>query len=71
MKESKHNIFFLNGFGSEKKISRSYIMIDNVGNMLDDFGEDYEIVGNIFEENFSDMFRRFQLDKELYQSRYI
>ena len=55
----------------EKKISRSYIMIDNVGNMLDDFGEDYEIVGNIFEENFSDVFRRFQLDKELYQSRYI
>ena len=55
----------------EKKISRSYIMIDNVGNMLDDFGEDYEIVGNILEENFSDVFRRFQLDKELYQSRYI
>ena len=55
----------------EKKISRSYIMIDNVGNMLDDFGEDYEIVGNILEENFSDVFGRFQLDKELYQSRYI
>ena len=55
----------------EKKISRSYIMIDNVGNMLDDFGEDYEVVGNILEENFSDVFRRFQLDKELYQSRYI
>lgn len=46
-------------------------MIDNVGNMLDDFGEDYEIVGNIFEENFSDVLSRFQLDKELYQSRYI
>ena len=55
----------------EEKISRSYIMIDNVGNMLDDFGEDYEIVGNILEENFSKVFSRFKLDSELYQSRYI
>ena len=46
-------------------------MIDNVGNMLDDFGEDYEIVGNILEENFSKVFSRFKLDSELYQSRYI
>ena len=56
---------------AEKKISRSYIMIDNVGNMLDDFGLDYEIVGNILEENFSDVLSRFKLDEELYQSRYI
>ena len=54
----------------ESKITRSYIMVDNVGNLLDDFGENYEIVGNLLEEKFSDVFSRYNFDSELYQSRY-
>ena len=55
---------------AEFSLTRSYIMIDNEGNLLDDFGDSYEIVGNVLEENFSDVFSRYKFDTELYQSRY-
>ena len=55
---------------AEFTLTRSYIMIDNEGNLLDDFGDSYEIVGNVLEENFSDVFSRYKFDTELYQSRY-
>ena len=54
----------------EPEIARSYIIIDNTGNLLDNFGDDYEIVGNILKENFSEVFSRYNFDRELYQSRY-
>lgn len=50
--------------------TRSYIIIDNEGNLLDNFGDSYDIVGNLLEENFSEVFSRYQFDKELYNSRY-
>ena len=49
---------------------RSYIIIDNEGNLLDNFGDSYDIVGNVLEESFSEVFGRYQFDKELYNSRY-
>ena len=49
---------------------RSYIIIDNEGNLLDNASDSYEIVGNILEENFVDVFSRYDFDSELYQSRY-
>lgn len=55
---------------AEFTLTRSYIMIDNEGNLLDDFGDSYEIVGNVLEENFSEVFSRYKFDTELYQSRY-
>ena len=54
----------------ESIIRRSYIIIDNVGNLLDNFGDSYEIVGNILEENFSEVFSSYKFDRKLYQERY-
>ena len=54
----------------EPTTTRSYIIIDNEGNLLDNFGDSYDIVGNVLEENFSEVFSRYQFDKELYNSRY-
>ena len=54
----------------ESTTQRSYIIIDNVGNLLDNFGDDYEIVGNILEENFSEVFSRYKFNRQLYQERY-
>ena len=55
---------------SEQNTERSYIIIDNRGNLLDNFGDNYEIVGNLLEESFSEVFSRYNFDSELYQSRY-
>ena len=54
----------------EKTTARSYIIIDNKGNLLDNYGEDYEIVGNLLEEKFADIFKRYQFDSDLYNIRY-
>lgn len=54
----------------EQKTERSYIIIDNRGNLLDNFGDSYEIVGNLLEESFVAVFGRYNFDSELYQSRY-
>ena len=55
---------------SEQTTERSYIIIDNRGNLLDNFGDSYEIVGNLLEEKFGAVFNRYNFDSELYQSRY-
>ncbi len=54
----------------EQTTERSYIIIDNCGNLLDNFGDSYEIVGNLLEESFCAVFGRYNFDSELYQSRY-
>lgn len=54
----------------EPELTRSYIIIDNGGNLLDDFGEDYSVVGNLLEESFAEVFGRYNFDKSLYQKRY-
>lgn len=54
----------------EPELTRSYIIIDNGGNLLDDFGEDYSVVGNLLEESFTEVFGRYNFDKTLYQNRY-
>ena len=54
----------------EKTTARSYIVIDNQGNLLDNLNEQYEIVGNLLHESFADVFSRYQFDRELYKSRY-
>ena len=55
----------------EKSTARSYIVIDNQGNLLDNYNEQYEIVGNLLHESFAEVFSRYQFDRELYESRYI
>ena len=55
----------------EKSTARSYIVIDNQGNLLDNLNEKYEIVGNLLHESFAEVFNRYQFDRELYESRYI
>ena len=54
----------------EKSMVNSYIVIDNQGNLLDNRNENYDIVGNLLEESFSEIFRRYKFDRELYESRY-
>ena len=55
---------------AEQTITRSYIMIDNRGNLVDDYGQDYEIIGNLLEEDFTSIFNRYHFDQSLYYSRY-
>lgn len=54
----------------ENDLTRSYIMVDNQGRLLDDKEEDYQVVGNLLEEDFSSVFRRYQFDRAMYESRY-
>lgn len=54
----------------EHTATRSYIIIDNRGNLLDNFRDNYDIVGNLLEESFDMVFGRYNFDNELYQSRY-
>lgn len=54
----------------ENDLTRSYIMVDNQGRLLDDEEEDYRVVGSLLEEDFSSVFRRYHFDRETYESRY-
>ena len=54
----------------EQSLTRSYIMVDNRGNLVDDEGDDYSVVGNLLNEDFCDVFRRYHFNTELYHSRY-
>lgn len=54
----------------EQSLTRSYIMVDNRGNLVDDEGDDYTIVGNLTTESFTDVFGRYAFDEDLYNSRY-
>lgn len=54
----------------ERTLERSYLVIDNAGNLLDNHGESYAIVGNLLHEPFVDVLRRFELDEREYRQRY-
>ena len=55
----------------ENDLTRSYIMVDNQGRLLDDEGEDYKAVGSLLTEDFADIFERYAFDEETYASRYV
>lgn len=54
----------------ENDLTRSYIMVDNQGQLLDDEGEDYKVVGSLLTENFAEVFGRYAFDETTYASRY-
>ena len=54
----------------ERTLTRSYIMVDSQGNLVDDFEPSYQIVGNLLTEDFRDVFHRYNFDKQLYRQRY-
>ena len=54
----------------ENDLTRSYIMVDNIGRLLDDEGDDYNVVGSLLEEDFTAVFNRYAFDEEVYISRY-
>ncbi len=54
----------------EQTTERSYIIIDNQGNLLDNFGNNYEHVGNLLSESFDSVFTRYNFNGDLYKSRY-
>ncbi|MBE6100570.1 MAG: radical SAM protein [Selenomonas ruminantium] len=55
----------------ENDLTRSYIMVDNQGQLLDDEGEDYKVVGSLLIENFTEVFGRYAFDENTYASRYV
>ena len=55
----------------ENDLTRSYIMVDNQGRLLDDEGDDYKVVGNLLMENFTKVFKRYAFDENTYSSRYV
>lgn len=54
----------------ENDLTRSYIMVDNQGQLLDDEGEDYKVVGSLLTEDFNIVFDRYSFDEATYASRY-
>ena len=55
----------------ENDLTRSYIMVDNQGRLLDDEGEDYKAVGSLLTEDFADIFERYAFDEETDATRYV
>lgn len=51
-------------------MERSYLIIDNAGNLLDNRGDSYTIIGNLLEEPFGELLSRFSLDDREYSRRY-
>ena len=54
----------------ESTMERSYLIIDNAGNLLDNRGDSYTIIGNLLEEPFGELLSRFSLDDREYSRRY-
>ena len=54
----------------ESSMERSYIIIDNCGNLIDNKRKSYEVVGSLLEEPFAEVFGRYSFDSELYGVRY-
>jgi len=54
----------------EKTLTRSYIMIDSQGNLVDDIGLSYKIVGNLLTEDFAEVFQRYEFNEQSYRQRY-
>ena len=55
---------------AENSLERSYLIIDNQGNFIDNKNDNYKIIGNLLKENFSNIFSKYQFDRELYKQRY-
>ena len=55
---------------AENSLERSYLIIDNQGNFIDNKNDNYKIIGNLLKENFSNLFSKYQFDRELYKQRY-
>ncbi|MDY3740902.1 MAG: viperin family antiviral radical SAM protein [Selenomonadaceae bacterium] len=55
---------------AENSLERSYLIIDNQGNFIDNKNDNYKIIGNLLKENFSNLFSKYQFDRELYKKRY-
>ena len=54
----------------ENDLTRSYIMVDNQGRLLDDETEEYKVVGSLLTEDFTTVFNRYAFDEATYASRY-
>ena len=54
----------------ENDLTRSYIMVDNQGRLLDDETEEYKVVGSLLTEDFVTVFDRYHFDEATYASRY-
>lgn len=54
----------------EETLTRSYIMVDSHGNLVDDDCENYRIIGNLLSEDFACVFARYPLNHKLYHNRY-
>lgn len=54
----------------EDSLDRSYVFIDPQGNLLDNGGESYTAVGNLLEEDFVSVMKRYALNRKLYEARY-
>lgn len=54
----------------EKTLTRSYIMVDSQGNLVDDVGLSYNVVGNLLTEDFTDVFQRYEFNEDSYRQRY-
>ncbi len=55
---------------AENNMTRSYIMVDNRGHLLDNIDENYHVMGDLLHEDFGDVFRRYHFDRDTYDSRY-
>lgn len=55
---------------TEYSLKRSYIIIDNRGNLIDNDNDNYTVIGSLLEEPFSDVFHRYAFDRDAYESRY-
>lgn len=55
---------------TEKSMVSSYIIVDNRGNVLDNYNDNYVIIGNLLKESFDDIMERYNFDLKLYNDRY-
>ena len=46
-------------------------MVDNAGNLVDNVGDKYTIIGNLLQSQFSDLMEKFDFDQKTYWERYI
>lgn len=54
----------------ESSLTRSYIIIDNRGSLIDNAEDNYKTVGSLLREDFQTVFSLYSFDEELYASRY-
>jgi radical SAM superfamily len=54
----------------ESSLTRSYIIIDNRGSLIDNAEDNYKTVGSLLREDFRTVFSCYAFDEELYADRY-